>query len=76
MADDCWEPAVRLGRFWRLGWGRCRRRAAHADELDWVVDLLGSDLAGALGDLGQASSWETLFDAGSWEPLLANGVEF
>ncbi|ORA75008.1 hypothetical protein BST28_22445, partial [Mycolicibacter kumamotonensis] len=43
---------------------------AHADELDWVVDLLGSDLAGALGDLGQASSWETLFDAASWEPLL------
>ncbi|MGV0750960.1 hypothetical protein ABQF29_22560, partial [Mycolicibacter minnesotensis] len=50
---------------------------AHADELDWVVDLVGSDLAGALGDLSQASSWETLFDQASWEPLLSNvGLSF
>ncbi|WP_046302382.1 hypothetical protein, partial [Mycobacterium sp. UM_Kg27] len=39
---------------------------AQADELDWVVDLLGADLAGAFGDLSQASSWETLFDQGAW----------
>ncbi|MGV0700933.1 hypothetical protein ABQF47_21340, partial [Mycolicibacter sinensis] len=50
---------------------------AKADELDWVVDLFGADLAGALEDLGQASSWETLFDADSWEPLLSNvGLSF
>ncbi|WP_264074088.1 hypothetical protein, partial [Mycolicibacter minnesotensis] len=34
--------------------------AAHADELDWVVDLLGADLATAFADLSQASSWDTL----------------
>ncbi|WP_046302526.1 PGRS repeat-containing protein, partial [Mycobacterium sp. UM_Kg27] len=40
-------------------------------------DLLGADLAGAFGDLSQASSWETLFDQGAWEPLLSNlGLSF
>jgi endoglycosylceramidase len=50
---------------------------AQAVELDWVVDLLGAELGGALGDLSQVSSWETVFDGAAWEPLLANvGLSF
>lgn len=44
---------------------------AHADELDWVSDLLGQNLTDAFTTLGDTASWQTIFDADSWSPLFA-----